>query len=98
MAVTSRRSSRAKSASVSTLTGIDWDAVRAADMQSIAFDTVPPGWFTSDQFAEQIVRSRDAATRRLTAMVKAGRAETKAFRIPCATRTVYPVLHYRIIK
>lgn len=101
MAGASGRPSRAKSGSVSTLSaGVDWAAVTAA-ISSVAHDAVetpPPDWFTAEQYAERADIDRNTAQRRLNTVVKAGRAETKKYRIVvnASNGRVYPVTHYRV--
>lgn len=99
MAGASCRPSGAKSGSVSTLTGIDWDAVNAvaSTVSEVSGDTIPPGWFTADQYAEHLGAHRETAWRRLKAMAKASKAESKVFRVMQPTGRLYPVTHYRVI-
>lgn len=78
--------------------GIDWDAVNAAasTISAVAGDTIPPGWFTAEQYAEHLGKHRETAWRRLKAMVKAGKAEVARYRVQQSTGRTYPVDHYRV--
>lgn len=78
--------------------GIDWDAVNAAarTVSGISGDTIPPGWFTADQYAEHLGKHRETAWRRLSAMVKAGKADVASYRLPTRTGRLYPVTHYKV--
>lgn len=100
MARTLSRFASSKSANVRTLsTSIDWDAVNAAasTVTALSGDEIPPGWFTADQYAEHLDKHRETAWRKLKAMVVAGKAESKQFRIKQQTGRLYPVQHYRVI-
>lgn len=64
--------------------------------RSAAIDTVPPGWFTTAQLADQTGHHIQITKRRVSKLVKLGRVERKNFRIALA-KMVRPVPHYRLL-
>jgi hypothetical protein len=72
-------------------------ALTWADALSVATasDEVPEGWSTTRQIADEIGRSDVVAGRRLRALLLAGRAEQRLFRIAVGNRVI-PVPHYRL--
>lgn len=58
-------------------------------------DTVPEGWKTIVQIAEETKRSRPHTYRLLQGLLQSDRAEHKDFKIQTTTRVV-PIPHYRL--
>lgn len=60
-------------------------------------DTVPPGWQTIEEFGAVIGKRETMARTRMAALVKAGKAESRTFRLryPCGLRNIS---HYRLKK
>lgn len=58
-------------------------------------ETVPAGWYTMSELADEIGISYSNARRRISFMLKEGRVEKKVFRI-MLERQVRPVPHYRL--
>lgn len=73
-----------------------WEEVLAG--MGTGADTVPPGFFTTPELAEQWGCSIWTAQRRVTAALAAGACERRAFRRFNAKRlAAIPVPHYRLI-
>lgn len=60
------------------------------DVRSASFDVVPKGWLTTKDIAKEIGCSAPHATKYVRALVEAGRAEKKIFRLG------RPIPHYRL--
>jgi hypothetical protein len=62
---------------------------------SVAVEQVPPGWFTVTQLCEETGRANATISKRMTDMVRQGKAEMRRFRVMTG-RGVYPVPHYTL--
>ena len=63
----------------------------------VKLDTVPPGWFTVADLAEELGKSICTTSERVRKMVKDGAVERQDFVIQLEQR-VRPVPHYRLKK
>jgi hypothetical protein len=63
----------------------------------VKLDTVPPGWFTVAQLAEEIGKSNCITGNRVRKMVKDGTAERQNF-VSQLEQNARAVPHYRLLK
>lgn len=79
-----------------TVTVGEWQAA-LAQMNRTSVDVVPEGWKTGRQIAEEMGRSVNTiVTRVISPLMRAGKAETKRFRIQQPMGGVRLVPHYRL--
>lgn len=66
-----------------------------ANSSSAEPETVPPGWFTVAELAEEIGKAHVTVSGRIRRMLKRGQVERKDFTIKLDQR-IRPVPHYRL--
>lgn len=60
-------------------------------------EAVPPGWYTTEQWAQKWGYARAYAHRLLTHGVAIGRVEWRKFRVPTEMKKSYATVHYRMM-
>lgn len=74
---------------------IEAAAWAAALQAEVVTDQIPPGWHTSSELAAKLGKPISTMGKLLLAAVRAGKCETKKFRIDCGA-FVRPVPHYKL--